>query len=394
MAEEIRNLKEAELEESIRLSAFAFQYELKDGELEERKAKLKPEQQWGYFVDGKLASKLTLLDLNTWMQGRLFAMGGIASVATWPEYRRGGMVAKLLLKALETMKEQGQMLSYLHPFEFPFYRKYGWEMLTEHKRYELERMHLPELPPQPGRIERIGPNAKRLGPIYEEYAARYSGMLQRSAEWWEERILRNKKGTAAVWMNPEGDDRGYILYEVKDRTMTIHELILLDEAAWRGLWKFIANHDSMIRTVKLQAPAEDRLPVRLGNPRCKQETVPYFMVRVVDVEAFLRQYPFARTEEGAELTLRVEDTFASWNDGIFGIRITPDGTASIERPAASDKDLAADVSCDIQTLSTMLAGYQRPVFLRQTGRLQASEGMAALLEKLIPDRPTYLMDFF
>lgn len=60
-------------------------------------------------------------------------MGGIAGVATWPENRRGGLVSKLLSKALARMNEEGQVLSCLHPFSVPFYRKFGWELYTDYK---------------------------------------------------------------------------------------------------------------------------------------------------------------------------------------------------------------------------------------------------------------------
>ncbi|TKH33755.1 GNAT family N-acetyltransferase, partial [Paenibacillus polymyxa] len=39
----------------------------------------------------------------------------------------GGMVSRLLTHALEEMKTAGQSLSFLHPFSFAFYRKFGWE---------------------------------------------------------------------------------------------------------------------------------------------------------------------------------------------------------------------------------------------------------------------------
>jgi predicted acetyltransferase len=94
MMDQIRTLKQEELIDSMKLSEFAFQNRLSAQEREERIQLQKAEGIWGYFVDDKLAAKLTILDLQTWIHSKNFAMGGIAGVATWPEYRRKGMVGK------------------------------------------------------------------------------------------------------------------------------------------------------------------------------------------------------------------------------------------------------------------------------------------------------------
>jgi predicted acetyltransferase len=138
----IKNIENEYIGESLKLSEFAFQYELSAEERAERLARFKPELNWGYFVDGELAAKLIILPLTIGLNGRSFTMGGIAGVATWPEYRRHGMVKQLLMHALEQMREQGQTISCLHPFEFSFYRKFGWETYTDYKRYEIPLAHI------------------------------------------------------------------------------------------------------------------------------------------------------------------------------------------------------------------------------------------------------------
>lgn len=67
---EIRRLRREELRDSLDLSMYAFQYELQEEELVERLATMNPEETWGYFIVGKLASKLTLLDFTTWINGK------------------------------------------------------------------------------------------------------------------------------------------------------------------------------------------------------------------------------------------------------------------------------------------------------------------------------------
>ena len=60
------------------------------------------------------------------------------------------------------------------------------------------------------------------------------------------------------------------------------------------------------------------------------------------------------------------------------------------------KDIPAPeaVSCDIQTLTVLLMGYQRPKFLHSIERLQAEPAILQKLEELLPLRTTYFTDFF
>ncbi|GAA3327877.1 hypothetical protein GCM10020331_069590 [Ectobacillus funiculus] len=99
-----------------------FQYELAAEEMTEVRSRFKPEETWGVFIQNRLAAQLTLIPLQIYLHGKkTFSMGGIASVSTWPEFRRQGLVAHLLTHAMELMKENGQTISFLTPFAFDFF---------------------------------------------------------------------------------------------------------------------------------------------------------------------------------------------------------------------------------------------------------------------------------
>lgn len=392
--EEIRTLTAADMDESIRLSQFAFQYEISASDKEERLKRMKPEESTGIFVDGHLAAKLTVLPLSITLNGMLLPMGGVSGVATWPEYRRSGYVAKLLSKALADMRSAGQTVSLLAPFQFSFYRKFGWETLTEYKRYEISVDKLPKFAETNGCIRRVDHYAE-LDEVYKRYALRFNGMLARSEQWWEWNVLTlRKKGQNAVYYDEQGVAQGYMLYQVKEKKMNVFEFVFLDETARRALWRFIANHDSMINEVELQADAKDALPFLLDNPRIKQEVVPYFMARIVDAQRFLTQFRYTAGPVGG-LIIKLTDVHAPWNEGYY--RIYAYGTEGVqaERVEEADAQAAAELlACDIQTLSAMFMGYQRPRFMSVIGRLSGSEKAVDMLEDLIPPQSTYLLDFF
>lgn len=392
----IRSLNPEDMKESMRLSQFAFQFELAPEELKERLARLKPEEAWGMFTeDGELAAKLTLLPLEAYIGGQALPMGGIAGVATWPEYRRGGLVKRLLQHALTVMKERGQTVSFLHPFQFEFYRRFGWETYTEYKKYELDMAQVPRFPEASGQVKQIREIGVLRG-VYEAYAKRYNGMLARSESWWEWNImtLKNKGGTAAVYTDEDGAPSGYILYKVRDQVLTVNEWVALDMEAAKGLWSFIGNHDSMAKKVTLQQEAGSRLTSLLKDPRVKQEVVPYFMARLVDAEAFLAGYGFREGAAGS-LRLAVKDEYAPWNEGLYELELGQDGKAKVRFTPAENPEAPADgVACGIGVLTSMLLGYERPLFWLESGRLSGSREAVELLEKAIPKRSTYLLDFF
>ena len=395
MENHIRPIGHGEVEESIRLSQFAFQYELSVEERLERIVNFKPEQSWGYYVEDQLAAKLTIHKLKTWINGCSFDMGGIAGVATWPEFRRHGMVKKLLIHALLTMKAAGQTISFLHPFEFSFYRKFGWETYAEFKKYEIPKVLIVNQFISLGQMKRTS-DWRLVGELYQAYAWKFNGILLRDEEWWTRNVIK-KKNTSAVYYDETGIAKGYVLFNVQDKVMNVDELVFLDEPARNGLWKFIADHDSMIDKVVLKAPVDDQLAFILNNPRIKQEIVPYFMARIVDLIPFIEKLPMVVGLEKQKLALHITDEFAPWNNGVFSVKWSSAGKAKVKLIEAMDSLKKAESSvivCNINTLSAMLLGYQRPTLLRSIGRLQASDPAIALLEQLIPRRTTYLMDFF
>ncbi|MFB9757833.1 GNAT family N-acetyltransferase [Ectobacillus funiculus] len=194
---QIRQLTDQEFDERVELSMYAFQYELAAEEMTEVRSRFKPEETWGVFIQNRLAAQLTLIPLQIYLHGKTFSMGGIASVSTWPEFRRQGLVAHLLTHAMELMKENGQTISFLTPFAFDFYRKYGWETYIDYKRYEIETALLPKRKETGGHVEQRTGNIELLSGIYEEYASRYNGTLRRTKEWWETLVLRRKKRTCS-----------------------------------------------------------------------------------------------------------------------------------------------------------------------------------------------------
>lgn len=395
----IRALTAADFEQSMKLSSFAFQYPLSTEQLEDRREGFLTSHDYriGIFDNDNLCAQATLLHLNVYVNGELLSMGGIAGVSTWPEHRRHGYVAQMLQALLVTMKENGQTISMLHPFSFSFYRKFGWESYIEYKKYEISSDHLPALrnkfgTKQPGAVKRLE-DWQPLAEIYDRYAKQYNGMLKRSDSWWKERISTRKPGIYAGSYNDQQQLTGYIIYEVVNRVMTIHEFIALTAQSEHQLLTYIAQHDSMIESVTWTAPANDCFAYGLDNPRIKQEIIPYFMARIVDVEHFVAQYCFNPSDHDEEFTLCIKDEHAPWNDGSFSLRIASSGKATLTMDERKDVD-SPKLEMSIGTLTAWLLNYQKYDVLQGFDQLVGDEQTMKRLQKRIGERITYLTDFF
>ncbi|WP_054955098.1 GNAT family N-acetyltransferase [Paenibacillus dakarensis] len=391
---EIRQLRQDEYEASVELSEYAFQYQLSAEEKETRKKRFKPEQYWGVFEEGALQAKLTLIPFQVHMQGRVVEMGGIAGVATWPENRRKGHVAALLKHALETMKNQGQTISFLHPFSIPFYRKFGWELFTDFKKYNITADKFPSKKAVSGKIVRGVTDISVYNSLYNSFAKGYNGTLVRDEDWWENSVFDSSL-FRAVYYTADDEPQGYVLYKIKDKELICDEFIFMNEEARSALWTFFANHDSRIDQVKLiMVPSDDLLPFMLPNPYIIQETVPYFMARIVDVQSFIKQYTFTgKRDSEVRLTILVNDPTAPWNEGCWNLTVDEAGRADLIK-LSIEEETAPQLALDIQALTALLMGYKRPRELAQMDCLHGEALIIDLFESIIPYEKTWLLDHF
>ncbi|WP_153944832.1 GNAT family N-acetyltransferase, partial [Acinetobacter baumannii] len=63
--------------------------------------------------------------------GQTYDMGGLTGVGTYPEYANLGLMNQLMRQALKNMRERKQSISYLYPYSIPFYRRKGWEIISD-----------------------------------------------------------------------------------------------------------------------------------------------------------------------------------------------------------------------------------------------------------------------
>ncbi|WP_459502727.1 GNAT family N-acetyltransferase [Bacillus sp. C1] len=385
-------LLEDRYREAITLSEYAFRYKVPEDQVEERLTLMKKHHQlFGILEENQLAAKLHLLPLEIHIGDEIFKMGGIAGVATYPEYRRSGHVKELLKHVLQNMKQEGFSVSMLHPFAVSFYRKYGWELFANRFICSMTKSDLMMRKHVKGKIRRFNKacHPREIESIYETFAQRFAGMLVRSRDWWLQAIYDDL--TVAVYYNEENEATGYMLYKINESKMTVAEFVPLNNEARNGLWNFICQHDSMIKELKMILSEREPLLYTLQEPRVKAEITPYFMVRIVDVEQFLNQYSFVWSNQQNEVVLHISDSFAPWNNTTVTLQ---EKEVIISNKEKTENRNNKGIHVNITDLSAMLFGYKRPLELYEIGYISGTKEEVQELERLIPLYKPFIYDFF
>ncbi|HDR6277490.1 GNAT family N-acetyltransferase [Bacillus cereus] len=380
-------LKEDKFREALRLSEYAFQYKVDEDRLQQQLTKMKESHEvYGIMEGENLAAKPHLIPFHIYIGKEKFKMGGVAGVATYPEYRRSGYVKELLQHSLQTMKKDGYTVSMLHPFAVSFYRKYGWELCANLLVCHMTKSDLVMKKQVNGTVKRFNKenHQEEVEKLYETFAERFSGMLVRNEKWWLQAVYDDL--TLAIYYDENKTAAGYMLYKIEKSKMTVEEFVPLHNEARNGLWNFICQHDSMIKDLEMTVSENEPFLYTLQEPRVKTEIKPYFMGRIVDVEQFLKQYELNWNNVQQEVILHITDSFAQWNN--ITVRLANHEITIIEEPI--DKG----IKLDINALSTILFGYKRPLELNELELISGSEEEIRAFENVVPVRKPFIYDFF
>lgn len=363
-----------------------------DGEIVKSKRPiLKNADVIGWFNDDQLVSQLCIYPCQVNIHGKIFSMGGLTGVGTYPEYANLGLMNDLIKSGLQIMKNKGQWISYLYPYSIPYYRRKGWEIMSDHLTFTIKDSQIPKNISVKGFAERLPVTDPDVISVYDKFARSNHGALIRGNQEWEEywRWENEDERTAAVYYDKEDVPQGYILYWIEEDIFHIKDIIYLNQEARVGLWNFVYAHYSMVYEVQGNIYKNDPLHFLLDDGQIKETIEPYYMARIVDVTEFLNNFPFKDSDIFTPFHFVVSDSIAEWNQGVFGLVKNEKGKLTHTNEAVGNP-----IYLDIQTLTTMLMSYRSPSYLHKIERLQADENTLEILEQIIPDNQPYFSDYF
>jgi predicted acetyltransferase len=345
----------------------------------------------GWFDGEKLVSQLAVYPFQVNIFGKSFEMGGLTGVGTYPEYANMGLMYKLMRQALAEMQQRKQSITYLFPYSIPYYRRRGWEIISDKMTFEVRDVQLPKIKKVPGYVERLNIEHSDIRQVYKLFSSEmHAAMLRNDLAWDEYWRWDVDELTAAVYYDSSHNPQGYLLYWISEDVLHIKEMIYMNQEARIGLWNFIGAHFSMVSKVVGNIFMNEPLAFWLEDGDIKETISPYFMARIVCVKQFIEQYPFRAIGSDIQLTFMLEDPMLEWNQGTFTLHVNGDGQGELVR---SDNDVPT-ISLDIQTLTTMLLSYKRPSYLAAISRLKGNAQDVETLENLIDRQTPYFSDYY
>jgi predicted acetyltransferase len=301
-------------------------------------------------------------------------VSGVTVVGVLPTHRRRGVLRELMRAQLDSVNQRGEPLAILWASEAGIYPRFGYGLASLSGDIEIHRAHGAYARPlEWGGRGRLVPLAEALEPVQDVYgrvAAETPGMLSRTREWWEARLLtdpewrRSGRGEKACGvLELDGRPEAYALYRlnfsfegnISTGVTEVVEAVGSSPAATASIWRFLLDVDWMQRLKAELLPLDhpllhlvaelNRLHFRVGDG---------IWVRLVDVGAALA----ARSYDGeGDVVIAVADAFCPWNDARFSL----DGSKTTAPP---------DLRFDVDALGSAYLGGFTVGQLARAGRVE------------------------
>lgn len=209
--------------------------------------------------------------------------------------------------------------------------------------------------------------------------------MTRDSLWWKDNVIGNLD--IAIYYNIEHEPQGYMLYDIVKKEMEIREFVPLNHEARIGLWNFICQHDSMVNKLEMYTYVSDPLPFTLFNPDLKMERKTLGMARIVDVQEFLKIYPFKWSDQGT-VTFQIVDEHAPWNTGTYTLNKNNGCTFS------SQLKENASLSFTINHFTALLLGFKTAQQLADINAIRGSKSEIETLQSMLLSKEPCLFDAF
>lgn len=365
-----------------------------------------PVSNWGVFSDDKLISVASSINYLMRYENRDVPMSGIQGVATLPEHRRCGAIRLLLRELLASERKRGSVFSYLHPFSYSYYLRFGYGYGVSRLRTTVPVALLREFEPEGSMRLAEMADLEIINRIYRQFIAGTNGPVQRGSDSWQRYLGKDPYISGClpyIWADTSGRPEAYIILQDRghndvsgQRILLIHDWGCSDPRHIRPLLAFLGNFASEYAAAEILLPRHfppDLLFSELIS--ISQKLEPYGQIRLLNVETALSGWRKPSVLPDFTFAMLVSDDLLPANQGIYEVR-TGTGGNSVRYKPASAADY--DISLDISSLSSMLLGSRDLRQLLLTGKAdcpaQTAEKTRQYLEFLFRGRETAIYDYF
>lgn len=388
----IKKMDEGHLEEMLAVTSYAFQWEL--SERNRRRFAHLAQHSWSYGSfdeEDKLASQVMATPFTVDFWGTSYTMAGVGFVASLPEYRKQGRIDAIMKALLQDCREQGITLSYLAPFSYPFYRRYGYELVFEQLAQQADVGSWADRSPRTGTVKRLPWHEAKplIHEVYQQTAAATRGGLKREG-WWEDyKFDLRRDYQYAIYFDEAQRAAGYLVYQLQGPIFELQEWGYTSFEAFKELQQFVAGHQGSVEEIHYTRPySGSPQEIFQTSPEDKVQLKPYMMARIIDLESFLKDYP---VREAGSMGFAIEikdDRYCPWNDGLYAFDPV---TGTFSKVTKTDFPI---VTGSIQSFTQVLMGYKAVNEAAFYKDLAGPAEALVVLAGIVPVEGPMLADYF
>jgi len=388
---EIRKLSTSEEYRQIQeINAMSFFYNM------DEKDTYKPEKNcsvWGAVEKGKVQSIIHVPEYEMMVNGRYVSMFGIGGVSTRAECRNKGYIRRLFSAIFEEMVKRDVLYSYLYPFSFAYYEKFGYTLGISKVRYRLQTQQLKAFTCNCDvALYQKGDPSEPYDKVFHQFARQYNGMVKRT-DWKrleDYKAFANQKYMYIFCRN--GEPVAYMGFAKteygQENALSVMDMAWADIGAFQDILGFIGSLRAHLPKCEFFLP--DTLPLDrmlVDTYSMERQLEPAGQIRVIDAERALELYPWP--QEAGSVTIKVQDGMIGRNSGTYRVSFGG-GPVAVERTGTQP-----DLELDIRTLGPLTLGaigYGDLLYMEKDRAWIHSNHIA--LEQIFQPRPAYITESF
>ncbi|HPZ53077.1 MAG TPA: GNAT family N-acetyltransferase, partial [Clostridia bacterium] len=287
----------------------------------------------------------------------------VGGVATEPEYRRKGFVRKMFQMAFNDAISKGACASFLHPFSFSYYRKFGYEKVADQLIVEFPMNKLSHIPRESNlHLLKGSDRLEDVISIYNEFALKRNIMFYRHNGRHFFTNPDRFKGSTYIWYDKDGKPSSYISLSVENYyhvnhmrsiNLNVYEMAFTSKESLLKLFGFMRMFEGENDTVKIHnyamSPEIDLILRHYIHTTYKR--YPDLMARILDVKTILESntYPQGKGHFRVNITDDLEYTKGVWE-------VEFENGVGVAKRVDKDK---YDVSLSMPAFTQIVYGYDK-----------------------------------
>ncbi|MGR3741305.1 GNAT family N-acetyltransferase [Companilactobacillus sp. DQM5] len=349
-------LSKNEFEDFYNLYLYSFNRKNSEYRKKFIKTRYNNSQPYGYFGNSQLLTSLLTIPFQVHIFESELNMSGISDVMSLPENISDVSAGSLLKVALKNMYKEEVELSYLAPFSFRYYRKFGYEYVFDRYCYSVKADKLSRIKTSnKGSFKKVSLNSvtQELKEFYSYTTKNESGGIIRP-DWWWDYLPQKHPDWELIEYTLSNEIKGYLIYLRTENEFQIKELIYSDFNAFNMLMNFVYRHLNSYEKFTYESPIpKNNLSIFSDPGAIELKVKPYMMARIVNLSKLLSKINLRE-----DIKLKVNDDIIEENNGCWNLN--------------GVKEKSFDIEIDIRELTQVLLGKTNMKELFKFGKIDGN----------------------